>query len=1014
MPTLKPFQKATVRVALKALNRKGGTHKFLIADEVGLGKTIVAGEIIRRLAKSKQPLVVLYVCSNLSIAAQNKRKLLEWLKKEERKLAISSIDRLTLLSERKMPPEAKVHLYTLTPETSLPTRGGRRHDGKKEERALIHALVKKLWPEFFAGRSPGYFKGNAGSISWRILVKKKREFVLRRDNHLLREAFRVSMRRELDLKGSMRVVSALNTLEKEKGKQEVIARFRNALAAMAIEQIQPDLVIFDEFQRFRDLIAEDIDESAARVINALRGDSKGHKSKLLMLSATPYRPYTRNWEDENDNSHRKEFFKLLEFLYGRTAKAKHISLRCSEALQDMEHELRKGDLGSVRYKKARKKMEESLREVICRTERESSSDEHFEILPTNVNAADLKLFKHMAKSFYADHKSAAPAYWSSIPLPMQTMGPTYQTWKKAEPKKNKAVISLNKRQRNNYKNIDPPHPRLRALKKIMPVERLALPWIAPSAEWWPLQGLWNSRHGDFGKVLIFSRFRAVPQAIASLVSYDLETNLLTSDTIAYGDLTKRRSLQPKAGNEALLGHFYPSTFLIKNTDPIANGVGSVKLAKKTIEGQLRKSLKKMSINVRAGKHKRPTWKLIASLEKMYMGSMEAIDKILHAWLVVHVEGTKSTKESGETNFKKMLKAWHKASEENTSYVTTAEFKGLVSYALSSPGVVAGRALRRHWSEALDGDGFIKCLKISWKGLRNYLSSHLFLRALKGSEKRYPEAIRKAALEGNLESVLDEHLWITSKLSGATGAELADELLDALGVRTNNFFLHPLGDKNKKNRFTLRCHVAMPFTNPRTEKELLQANDADSQPIRTDELRRAFNTPFWPHILATTSVGQEGLDFHVWCETLLHWDLCNNPVDLEQREGRIMRYGGLAIRRRLTELLWKKKKMRIENIASPWAKIEKVAEKEHANNDDGGLSPWWVCKGVDIKRRIIELPASEQKHRLKILRRHKLLYRLTLGQPNQEDLIDILSDKYSEKDNLKNIGLNLSAWSALKK
>ena len=35
-------------------------------------------------------------------------------------------------------------------------------------------------------------------------------------------------------------------------------------------------------------------------------------------------------------------------------------------------------------------------------------------------------------------------------------------------------------------------------------------------------------------------------------------------------------------------------------------------------------------------------------------------------------------------------------------------------------------------------------------------------------------------------------------------------------------------------------------------------------IRTDELRKAFNTPFWPYVLATTSVGQEGLDFHAWC------------------------------------------------------------------------------------------------------------------------------------------------------
>ena len=31
-----------------------------------------------------------------------------------------------------------------------------------------------------------------------------------------------------------------------------------------------------------------------------------------------------------------------------------------------------------------------------------------------------------------------------------------------------------------------------------------------------------------------------------------------------------------------------------------------------------------------------------------------------------------------------------------------------------------------------------------------------------------------------------------------------------------------------------------------------------------EIRAAFNSPFWPFVLATTSIGQEGIDFHWWC------------------------------------------------------------------------------------------------------------------------------------------------------
>ena len=56
------------------------------------------------------------------------------------------------------------------------------------------------------------------------------------------------------------------------------------------------------------------------------------------------------------------------------------------------------------------------------------------------------------------------------------------------------------------------------------------------------------------------------------------------------------------------------------------------------------------------------------------------------------------------------------------------------------------------------------------------------------------------------------------------------------------------------------------------------------------------------MLVTTSIGEEGLDFHPWCRTLAHWDLCSEPVALEQREGRISRFAGLSIRRTIVSQL----------------------------------------------------------------------------------------------------------------
>ena len=53
------------------------------------------------------------------------------------------------------------------------------------------------------------------------------------------------------------------------------------------------------------------------------------------------------------------------------------------------------------------------------------------------------------------------------------------------------------------------------------------------------------------------------------------------------------------------------------------------------------------------------------------------------------------------------------------------------------------------------------------------------------------------------------------------------------------------------------------------------------------MREAFNSPFWPFILATTSVGQEGLDFHLYCRDIngtgtfhgIPWIWSNGRVEL---------------------------------------------------------------------------------------------------------------------------------------
>lgn len=65
---------------------------------------------------------------------------------------------------------------------------------------------------------------------------------------------------------------------------------------------------------------------------------------------------------------------------------------------------------------------------------------------------------------------------------------------------------------------------------------------------------------------------------------------------------------------------------------------------------------------------------------------------------------------------------------------------------------------------------------------------------------------------------------------------------------------------------------------------------------TPEIRGKFNSPFLPFVLMTTSIGAEGLDFHLYCNRLAHYTAPNSVVEMEQKNGRIDRRNSLAVRR----------------------------------------------------------------------------------------------------------------------
>jgi superfamily II DNA or RNA helicase len=77
---LRDFQRRTVDYVFRRLFLNDNpAYRFLVADEVGLGKTMVARGIIAKTIHHLQPDVpridIVYVCSNAAIANQNVNRL---------------------------------------------------------------------------------------------------------------------------------------------------------------------------------------------------------------------------------------------------------------------------------------------------------------------------------------------------------------------------------------------------------------------------------------------------------------------------------------------------------------------------------------------------------------------------------------------------------------------------------------------------------------------------------------------------------------------------------------------------------------------------------------------------------------------------------------------------------------------------------------------------------------------------------------------------------------------------
>ena len=1085
---LKDFQLATVNRVDYLF--KGGYHRVLVADEVGLGKTLVAKGIIAKMARyyreeaGRELFKVVYVCSNQSIAGQNLKKLKvhQDVKVDGLSGTRLSMQHLKIFQQMHDPAikEAFVQLIPLTPGTSFSMTGG---TGSVDERALIFALLKRI--PFFKGHSrpfkklmiatavkswPGWARYYQGEVNLcnRKSKGKYLEHVLEKvtegleaDPELLELAETVFA--SIKKVGYRGTVGAANRL---------IMRLRKLMAEISVEMLDADLVIMDEFQRFPELIKLDADSETALLARKFfnPGKVQEHQPRILLLSATPYKLYStlEEIQENRKDEHYKEFMEVIEFLFEHHEEQR-LSFKTawknySMALKEATYRDRAVVLAG------KEQAEESLYNGVCRTERMKvpGADNLVELERRNgslkVHEDDLLSYADLDKAMEElGLKGIVPVeYIKSAPLIMSFMQKYKLKQKLMEevrarpeglPLLQSPRLWVNRNKVAKYKPLAVNHARYNKLKEVaLPAQGEKLLWVPPSRPYYEPGGPFRGQEG-FSKTLVFSAWEMVPRAVAALLSYEAERltvgKLVTQTPNPQREnrsyFARKRFPGPRINfnvknnlpdNMNHLCLLYPSVSLAGLYDPVEamNRKLSLKAIRKELRAKVRERLAELAPYVKRQGRRDERWYYMAPL-LMDKGREEIAGWLENPMLQDITKGEEGL-ETGEGDKKGLLlhleqlrSLFHDPEGMNLGAMPRRELEEvLVNMAMASPAVCALRML------GVQAAGAVELALQLAKTIVDRFNTQEAIAMVdlsygKAGEGVHWKSVLKYCLDGNLQAVLDEYAHMLMDAYNIDPSEqvernnvLTRDMIQSLKTHTASYNVDTFrafsqrakggGSDGRQGKgkgkgggggrqIRMRSSYAVGFYDTRDEGKSRQ---------RKDKIRLSFNSPFRPFVLATTSIGQEGLDFHYYCRNIVHWNLPANPVDLEQREGRINRYKCHAIRQNIAH---KYGGIRFGGT-DIWREMFAEAQRSEKKEETSDLVPFWCLpedkKGQQLYKiqRVVPIyPMSRDLARYERLMKILSLYRLSLGQARQEELIEYLFE--SGFDGMGELFMNLSPY-----
>ncbi|WP_313025020.1 hypothetical protein [Mobilicoccus sp.] len=1033
---LTTFQRDTVDHVVGRFFGADPTDRFLVADQTGLGKTMVARGVIARTIEALQHdagtdrVDIVYVCSNQDLARQNLRKLaVGGGAASEFTARLSMLG--TVVSDfprRVAEGPAPINLVSFTPGTSF--KPGWR-SGTKEERALLLLMLEcepSLQLTTNAGRAAAALRflmcGVRTVEAFEGVVAEMRSQVPHLDQSLV-DAFRAGLRRpDQGVTPLERVREELESAARgtDTGRTwQTVGWLRAVMARASVSLLTPDLVILDEFQRFRELLAKDTDagELAHHLFD--HASSAGSRAKVLLLSATPYKPFTYAEEVSAGEDHHRDFMKVVRFLGdgdpGDPAGA------IEAALRSYREGVVRGDL----TRETTEAVRAATLRIMCRTERPDGATVSMRrevALPMGPPSAD-NLLGYVALKELSDVVGGQVnlGYWKDVPYFASFMS-GYKlagavTGALSGPDGDRAAQTrrlLARTQRLHTADVDANAPIAMSHPRLETVHRHTvgrgwprLLWVPPSLPYLEPAGAYaEPGASSVSKLLVFSSWAATPTALSSLLSYEADRvtasphqGAMSADERAADRRSRATRLNyrwnaqyDRAGSMSALALFWPMPGLAGLADPLAHrrAVGT-SLSIAAFEERVIEALRTEHPTAEGDDPPATPWaEAMRRLDSLPGGLSERdVREALDArtW-------DPETDRDAELG----LLARHVSialAARGTPRRNRLDGAGLVSLArlaAHSPGNIAWRAVRRLVgadTPIMDGEQWIEAarLAVAIRSLFARPETTMLLDPTDGDGNTpYWQRILRYCAEGNLQAVLDEHLHhVAVSLGGSvTDADslhvVVGNVVEALSFRAARYALFA-PDTGGTNPTSFSTRFAVRYGSGRGET----LEEGATQ--RQHQVRQAFNSPFWPFVLATTSIGQEGIDFHWWCRSVLHWNTPTNPVDFEQREGRVDRYDGLAVRRNI--MATHAQDVFAAEADDPWAAAYEIAA--NARPDLGSFAPHWVYPGkAQIERYVAPYPLSTDGVRLERIRRDVARYRLTFGQPRQEDLLEILRDR----------------------